>query len=78
MGNISPASYTVIELSFHTNSFLSTLKGRERQRRAMEWKFTSKWSRKLQEREQFPTSFFVHLLYFADKFIIELLIIFKF
>lgn len=33
VGNISPASYTFIELSFDTNSFLSMLKAREMKRK---------------------------------------------
>lgn len=33
VGNISPASYTFIELSFDTNSFLSMLKAREMRRK---------------------------------------------
>lgn len=36
VGNISPASYTVIELFFHTNSFLSMLKVRETKRKSNE------------------------------------------
>lgn len=33
VGNISPESYTFIELSFDTNSFLSMLKAREMRRK---------------------------------------------